>query len=207
MITLQLPWITKRTKLIISLWQWIGATWSCHPPSDGNYPKNTLKQEPDYSLQVITFKTGPRLWPHHSWDQPNHTCDWVCLTMHTFVPYPQFFCLFKFIAHVCTLKRAEDELSTHSASSFGMSWTVKKPPFFLSSSSLFIWHLGEGGQTWHMESQEFWPWVQNSHFNFSGRGSLKDLEEFMHSILGWGVAWVQCLPNIHEVLDSISNTT
>jgi hypothetical protein len=35
----------------------------------------------------------------------------------------------------------------------------------LPSPGLFIWHLGSGGQTWHMESQEFRPWVQNSGLN------------------------------------------
>jgi hypothetical protein len=37
--------------------------------------------------------------------------------MHTFVPCPQFFCLLKPIAHVCTPKMAEDELSAYSVSS------------------------------------------------------------------------------------------
>jgi hypothetical protein len=33
-------------------------------------------------------------------------------------------CLFKAKAHVCTLKMAEDGLSAHSASSYGMSWAL-----------------------------------------------------------------------------------
>jgi hypothetical protein len=41
--------------------------------------------------------------------------------MHTFVPCPQFFCLLEPIAHVCTLKMAEGELSAYSASSHSMS--------------------------------------------------------------------------------------
>jgi hypothetical protein len=36
-----------------------------------------------------------------------------------------------------------------------------KPPFS-AFTSLFIWHLGASGWTWHVESQEFGPWVQNS---------------------------------------------
>jgi hypothetical protein len=35
----------------------------------------------------------------------------------------------------------------------------------LPSQCLFIWYLGVGGQTWHVEFQEFEPWVQNSSFN------------------------------------------
>jgi hypothetical protein len=29
---------------------------------------------------------------------------------------------------------------------------------------LFIWHIGTSGQTWHVEYQQFGPWVQNSSF-------------------------------------------
>jgi hypothetical protein len=50
--------------------------------------------------------------------------DWDCLAIHTFVPCPQFFLLLKTVAHVCTLKMAEDELSASSASSHGMSQVV-----------------------------------------------------------------------------------
>jgi hypothetical protein len=35
----------------------------------------------------------------------------------------------------------------------------------LPSPGLFIWCLGMGGQTWHVESQESGPWVQNSSFS------------------------------------------
>jgi hypothetical protein len=50
--------------------------------------------------------------------------DWVCLTMYTFAPCLQFFCLFKPITHVCTLNMAEDGLSAHSASSHDLSQAV-----------------------------------------------------------------------------------
>jgi hypothetical protein len=43
------------------------------------------------------------------------------LFMHTFVPCPQFFCLLKPVAHVCTPTMVEDGLSAFSASSHGMS--------------------------------------------------------------------------------------
>jgi hypothetical protein len=42
----------------------------------------------------------------------------------SFVPCPQFFCLLKPIAHVCTLKMADDELSAYFAFSHSMSWAV-----------------------------------------------------------------------------------
>jgi hypothetical protein len=34
-----------------------------------------------------------------------------------------------------------------------INWVVSLP-----SPCLFTWHLGVGGWTWHMESQEFGPW-------------------------------------------------
>jgi hypothetical protein len=96
-----------------------------------------------------------------------HFCDQDCLNMHTFAPFPQFFCLFKPVAHVCTL---ED----------GWGWAECLLCFFpphvqshvinllsLPSPCLFTWRLGAGGQTSHMESQEFGPWVQNSNFLLS----------------------------------------
>jgi hypothetical protein len=78
--------------------------------------------------------------------------------MCTFVPCPQFFCLLKLIAHVCTPKTAEDELSAHSASFHVLS---------LPALCLFIWHLGAGGRIWNMESQKFGPFVQNSGFTIT----------------------------------------
>jgi hypothetical protein len=83
--------------------------------------------------------------------------------MYTFIPCPQFFCLLKPISHVCPLKVAEDELSAHSASPHSMSQAVINL-LSLPSLCLFIWYLGAVDQTWHMESQEFGPWVQNSSF-------------------------------------------
>jgi hypothetical protein len=35
----------------------------------------------------------------------------------------------------------------------------------LPPPGLVIWCLGAGGRTWHMESQEFGPWVQNASFS------------------------------------------
>jgi hypothetical protein len=45
-------------------------------------------------------------------------------------------------------KMAEDELSSYSASSHGMSLAepYNKPPF--SAITMPLWHLGAGGQTW-----------------------------------------------------------
>jgi hypothetical protein len=41
--------------------------------------------EPDCSLQVMTAITSPELRENKDQDngQPEHTCDWDCLTMHT----------------------------------------------------------------------------------------------------------------------------
>jgi hypothetical protein len=70
-----------------------------------------ISWEPDGSPEVMTVMTSSPepLWEHLDWDncQPDYTCDWDCLTMHTFVPCPQFFCLLKAIADVCTMKMAE----------------------------------------------------------------------------------------------------
>jgi hypothetical protein len=58
---------------------------------------------------------------------------------------------------------AEDEQSAYSASSHGMFQAVINL-LSLPSPCLFIWPLGVGGWTWHMECQEFGPWAQNSGF-------------------------------------------
>jgi hypothetical protein len=81
-------------------------------------------------------------------------------------PPPLVLCLLKPVAHVWTLKMAEDGLSVYSASSPGMSHVPGCIINLLSLTlpCLFIWRLGTGGRTWHMESQEFGPWVQNSTF-------------------------------------------
>jgi hypothetical protein len=78
------------------------------------------------------------LWEHLDWDngQLEHTYDWDCLTMHTFVPCPQFFCLLKPITHVCTPKMAEDELSDCSTSSHVCPELCNKP-LFLPPPCLF----------------------------------------------------------------------
>jgi hypothetical protein len=69
--------------------------------------------------------TRPSAWPRLLVPpvmRPTRRHPWLnCLTIHTFVPCPQFFCLLKPIAHVCTPKMAEDELSAYSAFSCGMS--------------------------------------------------------------------------------------
>jgi hypothetical protein len=59
--------------------------------------------------------------PLSEYGQSEHTCDWDCLTVHTFVPCLQLFCILKRIAHVYIPKMAEDELSAYSASSHSMS--------------------------------------------------------------------------------------
>jgi hypothetical protein len=86
--------------------------------------------------------------------------------MHTFVPCPQFFCLLKPIAHVCTLKMAEDELSAYSAS---LIKPCNKPPFSAFTMPLYLALRGRGW-TWHMESQEFW--IQGPKFH-------------IYLVLGW----------------------
>jgi hypothetical protein len=37
--------------------------------------------------------------------------------------------------------------------------------FSLSSMGIFILYLGADGWTWHMESQEFGPWIQDLGFS------------------------------------------
>jgi hypothetical protein len=74
----------------------------------------------------VDNKSRQQLWnlsQNKDWDngQLEHTWDWDCLTMHTFGPCPQFFCLLKPIAHVCTPKMAEDELSAYYVSSHSVS--------------------------------------------------------------------------------------
>jgi hypothetical protein len=79
-------------------------------------------------------------------------------------PLPPVLSLLKPTAHICTPKMAED----------GLRLTVPLPPVcpqpcinLLSlSPGLFIWQAGAGGQTGHLESQEFGPRVQNSSFSF-----------------------------------------
>jgi hypothetical protein len=129
---------------------------------------NPLRQEPDYSFQVITSQNwtrppaGPRLGALPVMTPgPTRPYLWLnCLTMHTFVPCPQFFLPLKPIAHVCTLRMAKDELSAYSASSCGMSCHVIN--LSLPAPFLFTWCLGAGGLLWSEKSQEFGSWVQNS---------------------------------------------
>jgi hypothetical protein len=53
-----------------------------------------ISWEPDGSPQVMTVMTSLEpLWEPLDWDngQAWHTCDWDCLSVHTFVSCPQFF--------------------------------------------------------------------------------------------------------------------
>jgi hypothetical protein len=103
---------------------------------------------------------------------PEHICDWDCLTMHTFVPYPQFFCDLKSIAYVCTPKMAEDELNALFCLFPRHVCSHVINLLSLPSPCLFIWCLGASGRTWHMESQEFGPWFKtpvSSFFHFHTR--------------------------------------
>jgi hypothetical protein len=59
-----------------------------------------------------------------------------------------------------------------------------KPPFSASPRSLDL-VLGAGGQTCHMESQEFGPWVQNSTFiTSSARGEKQQGEAGWFTVSG-----------------------
>jgi hypothetical protein len=106
--------------------------------------RNPLKQEPDYSLQVIPSQNWTRQTDHlpdqdcSSGDQSDQTCNWNWLTLHKLAPCPQFFCLFKLIAHVCTPKMAEDGLSAYSASSHTCPQPCNKPPFFAFTMPLYL---------------------------------------------------------------------
>jgi hypothetical protein len=82
--------------------------------------------EPDCSPQVMTVITSS-LWnpSRNTWTEIiENSYNWGYLTMHSFVPCPQLYCLLKPTAHVYTPKMAEDGLKTYSASSQGMSHTV-----------------------------------------------------------------------------------
>jgi hypothetical protein len=101
------------------------------------------------------------LWEPLDWDngQPEHTCDWDCLTMHTLSPTLSFFVYLDL------------QLMSVPQRWLNLSWVItlphpsacSKPINFLSlcSPCLFIWHLGAGNRTWYMGSQEFRPQVQN----------------------------------------------
>jgi hypothetical protein len=109
---------------------------------------------------VITFQnwTRPPHWPRLLCKSQLHL--WLnCLTTHTFVPCPQFFCLFKPVAQVCTPKMAEDDLSAHSE-------LCNKPPLFALTRPLYLAFMGgcldlACGISWVL------PWVQNSSFIIS----------------------------------------
>jgi hypothetical protein len=83
---------------------------------------------------------GPLDWDN---GQPEHTCDRDCLTMHSFVPCSQLFCLLKPITHAYTPKMAEDEPSVHSASSHCMSRPCIKPPFSAFTMLLYLAFRGQ----------------------------------------------------------------
>jgi hypothetical protein len=79
-----------------------------------------ISWESDCSHQGMTVITSPEpLREPLDCDngQPEHTCDWDCLTVHTFCPLPPVLCVFEPTAHVCTLKMVEDGLSAYSVSS------------------------------------------------------------------------------------------
>jgi hypothetical protein len=81
--------------------------------------------------------------------------------MHTFVPCPR---PLKPIAHVCTLKMAENRLSAFSA----LPTSCPSPVInLLSLSFTMLLYLVYRGRwlEWHVESQELGPWVQNSTFS------------------------------------------
>jgi hypothetical protein len=58
--------------------------------------------------------------------------------MHTFVPCLQSFCLLKPIAHVCTPKMAEDELSAYPALPTACPKLCNKPPFPAFTMLLYL---------------------------------------------------------------------
>jgi hypothetical protein len=125
---------------------------SLHPGAEA-----IISWEPDDSPQVMTVMTSlePLDWDN---GQPDHTCDWDCLTMHAFCPLSPVLCLLKPVAYVCTLKMAEDgwvfilPLPWHA-----LSHAINL--LSLPSPWLFIWHLGAGGQACHVESQDSGPLV------------------------------------------------
>jgi hypothetical protein len=71
----------------------------------------------------------------------DHTCDWDCLTMHTFVPCPPFFYLLKPTAHVCTPKMAEGAECSLCLFPRCVPGPVRNL-LSLPSPRLFIWYLG-----------------------------------------------------------------
>jgi hypothetical protein len=96
---------------ITSLWQWLKLPWwaveTCRTDHRSKWEQwalmmrlhpgagTVISWEQDDSHQVMTVMTSflEPLWEPLNWDngQPDHTCDWYCLPMHTFVSSPQFF--------------------------------------------------------------------------------------------------------------------
>jgi hypothetical protein len=157
------------------------APWSRLLPSSGD-SDNIFSGTPAGTLGLRYWSTRTHLW--------------LGLFRHTFVPCPQFFCLLKPIAHVCTPKIVECLLCL-------FPYHVLSPVInFLSlpSPCLFFWHLEVDGRTWHMESQEFGSWVQNSGFIFIELWIHQSTQNWVQqignntSLLGWHWNPTMCGP-------------
>jgi hypothetical protein len=115
------------------------------PPSQwGQLSQESSQIGTRLPLQVITSPnwTRPPAWPRlpaPSVVRLTRLYLWLnCLTMHILVPWPQFFCLFKPIAHVCIPKMAEDELSAYCSSSHSIPEPCNKPPFSVFTMPLYL---------------------------------------------------------------------
>jgi hypothetical protein len=87
---------------------------------------------------------------------------------------------------------AEDGLSAYFVSSHSVFRAGYKL-LSMSSPCLFIWRLGVGGRTWHVGSQEFGSWIQNSSFkcsqHFWAAGAKATCSTGEGRWVTWGVLW------------------
>jgi hypothetical protein len=111
---------------------------------------NPLKQEPDYSLQVLTSQnwtkcTRPPAWPRLPAPpviKPSRPQLWLGLFMHNFVPCPQFICLLKPITYICTPKIAEDEWVLSLPRPMACPKPCNKSPFSAVTMPLYLGFMG-----------------------------------------------------------------
>jgi hypothetical protein len=106
-------------------------------------------------LTMMTSSLEP-LWEPLDWvnGKPEHTCDWDCLTVHTSVSLLPVLCLLKPIAHVCTLKMAEDEVILPLPLPMACLQPCNKT--FSVTMSLYLAYR-------RVDRPGTWPGVQNSH--------------------------------------------
>jgi hypothetical protein len=109
---------------------------------DWDYPWRWSLHMIDHLLGSMT-PTTTSLKPLWDNDQPDHTCDWDCSTMHTSRALTPVLCLFKPIAHIYTLKMAENGLSAYFASSQSCLRLCNKFPISAFTMPLHLAYMGK----------------------------------------------------------------